>query len=326
MNESSTPYLDKKLSELVQPSATKISLAEQERHRIYAGALSKILTSYWSSNKYGVNGDYPLNPDPEEWRNTCPHLLSDYRGHNIAALAVDHKGHIIDFDFNHNALFDSSVEHAEARLIKRIFSLSQIQDAWVYSDRDNPADRYSNALSKVTVYTSLESCTQCTGIMMLGRVKNVIYLQTDPGMYRIGDLLHTMTARKKKEDFIRAPEPISASRIKMNIVNDLDNAFARFSEKPNAKPYFYSAHNSSYNAKRNSITSFLCTEAALKPFSNAADAFDNTNIKYKTYKPKRSGDTDSDIRSKLSNKSAYSKAKKFVSYAIEKGHRGTPHK
>ena len=47
---------------------------------------------------------------------------SEYRGHNIAALAVGPTGKIIDFEFNHNKL-NSSAEHAEARLVKRVYEL-----------------------------------------------------------------------------------------------------------------------------------------------------------------------------------------------------------
>src|SRR5262249_60859373 len=34
-----------------------------------------------------------------------------YVGHNIACIAVDGNGEIIDFDFNHNHFFRSSAEH-----------------------------------------------------------------------------------------------------------------------------------------------------------------------------------------------------------------------
>src|SRR3981189_2447238 len=42
-----------------------------------------------------------------------------YLGHNIACIAVDGNGEIIDFDFNHNDLFRSSAEHAESRMVRR---------------------------------------------------------------------------------------------------------------------------------------------------------------------------------------------------------------
>ena len=238
MNEPIKPFLEKKLKELVKPTGDVLSKEEKERHRIYASALAKITKKYWCGNKYGLSGLYPLNPKVCKWEDECPHLEDQYRGHNIAALAVDHDGYIIDFDFNHNTLFDASTEHAEARLIRRLFSLTQLQESWNVSSEKNPADKYSNALSRVTIYTTLESCTQCTGIMMLGRVKEVVYLQSDSGMYRIGDLLHTMTVRKENKDFIRAPKPISADRIGLKITKRLNKAYNEFTQIQSRTPTF----------------------------------------------------------------------------------------
>ena len=79
-----------------------------------------------------------------------------YLGHNIACIAVDGNGAIIDFDFNHNDFFRSTVEHAESRLVRRLFSLTPIYDSWKTGQRiDDRSKAFS--LSDVTLYTSLES-------------------------------------------------------------------------------------------------------------------------------------------------------------------------
>src|ERR1700677_4425723 len=83
---------------------------EKERHRIYSLLLLAMVYAKWNGNKYGEIGDYG------QWR--ANQLLGNangenlygggsYLGHNIAALAVDAEGRIMDFDFNHNAIFDS---------------------------------------------------------------------------------------------------------------------------------------------------------------------------------------------------------------------------
>ena len=67
------------------------------------------------------------------WVHICASLVqtfpnarrSSYLGHNIAAIAVSPTGRIVDFDFNHNELFNSSAEHAEARLLRRLFALGK---------------------------------------------------------------------------------------------------------------------------------------------------------------------------------------------------------
>jgi len=322
------PFLDDTLRSLTAPNTDNLSEAEKERHLIYVGALASVIRHYWNGNKKGEDGVYPRNPSNTKWANHCPHLKEDYRGHNIAAFAVDHDGYIIDFDFNHNTLFDSSVEHAEARLVRRVFSLSQVQDSWNVASEDNPADKYSNALSKVTVYTSLESCTQCTGIMMLGRVKDVVYMQSDTGMYKIGMLLHHLTTKKKdggKPDFIKAPRPLSADQMGAKIVSSLDDAFDNFlSDIKTGLPFF--KPTSGRESRSSSITSFLCTEQALMPFHEAAEVFEAMTLAHPFYPFTSEEDRDKKTNRVLSNSEALNEARQFVLYAKQKGQRGTPHR
>ena len=94
-----------------------------------------VVLGQWNGNKFGESGDYG------PWRaeqvigsaDGGGHLYAGgtYEGHNIAALAVDGEGRVeIDFDFNHNNAFDSSAEHAESRLVRRVFSLDQVYAPW----------------------------------------------------------------------------------------------------------------------------------------------------------------------------------------------------
>src|SRR5262249_43677080 len=99
-------------------------------------ALMSLLRQNWNGNKKGAIGNYPARPN-QIWRELDKDIFLyrprpageldvgeprkvDYLGHNIACLAVDGDGDIIDFDFNHNEVFSSSVEHAESRLIRRL--------------------------------------------------------------------------------------------------------------------------------------------------------------------------------------------------------------
>ena len=111
-----------------------------------------------------------------------------YLGHNIACVAVDGNGEIIDFDFNHNDFFRSSAEHAESRMVRRLFSLTDIFDSW---RTGQPSQGRSKAasLNEVTLYTSLESCAQCSGVMSLAQVKQIVYLQNDFTTYKIGNIM-----------------------------------------------------------------------------------------------------------------------------------------
>ena len=55
------------------------------------------------------------------------------------------------------------------------------------------ADR-AFSLQNVTLYTSLESCAQCSGVMSLGGVKQVVYLQNDFTAYMIGNIVVSIIA------------------------------------------------------------------------------------------------------------------------------------
>ena len=52
---------------------------------------------------------------------------------------------------------------------------------------------YGTLLADVSIYTSLESCAQCSGIMALANVREVAYLQYDQGQYLVGNLMYRAT-------------------------------------------------------------------------------------------------------------------------------------
>jgi tRNA(Arg) A34 adenosine deaminase TadA len=197
------------VKDLVSLPAPKLTAAETERHRIYCGLLSALMVHYWNGNKKGKDGKYPWR---EKQFQNGQYLGGDYLGHNIACIAVDAQGEVIDFDFNHNDIFSSSVEHAESRLVRRIFSLAQLNNGWATKGFMAPVapTPYSNILSDVTVYTSLESCSQCSGIMALGAVKEVVFLQRDPGQSSIGNILRQLSPEKSG---FKAPLPIPGDTI-----------------------------------------------------------------------------------------------------------------
>jgi tRNA(Arg) A34 adenosine deaminase TadA len=292
--------------------AASITAEQQERHRIYAGALAALVWFYWNGNKNGRAGSYPMNPPVSSAGGSF--LDSDYLGHNIAGLAVDGSGRILDFDFNHNRAFNSSAEHAEARLIRRVFALAQLSDTWggATDAQLEPATDYTT-LSDVTVYTSLESCAQCSGVMALGRVKAVVYLQTDPGTYLIGRILRNLT-----DPQLRAPLPIPASLIGFSQFSTLDTAYKGFFHRPAGEPFWIGPDGKTDETK--SVTSFLCTAVARDTFGDAKSDFDRIDddvaLEHPAYRP---------TQSSLSNTEVLAEARQFLDYACHEGRRGTPH-
>ncbi len=310
-------WKDRKVSDLAAISTSGIPAEQAERHRIYSLAVMAITLYYWNGNKYGRYVRYPLN---EPLPVTSPGKLGDdYVGHNISALIVDGDGYIIDMDFNHNEIFNSSVEHAESRLLRRTFSLSQIYDSWDLGR--SPQERYyATMLKAASLYTSLESCAQCSGIMALASVKEVLFLQTDPGQYCIGNIMRNMT----EGTGLQAPKPIPASAYGFNYFSALNEAYTAFHARPNvpANAMVLDASGGvipgqSYTT---SITSFLCTKAARDIFMAATAEFDHFVVQFPDWKP-----DPSDIK-QLTNSQALAQALHFVSYATKEARRGSPHR
>lgn len=291
---------------------------QKERHRIYCLLLMSLVDSYWNPLKRGRQGKYPLNDPPGPQGG--PFKEGDYQGHNIAAIAVDAHGRIIDFEFNHNVLLDSSAEHAESRLVRRVYSLARVSDSWsplsLFGTPVTPS-KYTN-LSDVTIYTSLESCTQCAGTMALAQIREVVYLQTDPGMFWIGRILRNLTT-----EALRAPRPIAGAEINLPYFSALDEAFSLFAKSLSQdKPFFVSPDGKVDAAP--SITSFLCTSRAREIYRKASSDFQgsthSTGLAYPNSRPSGSGDE------ALTNEEVMIEALDFFRYATTRGRRGTPHR
>jgi tRNA(Arg) A34 adenosine deaminase TadA len=316
----------------------------KERHRIYSLLLMALVQRFWNGNNNGPLGVYPLRQKQKEPGQDPNAVFFRYRGdmikdpdrfrinwdrylgHNIACLAVDGNGEIIDFEFNHNNIFRSSAEHAEARMVRRLFSLADIFDNW---KTGTPIRGRSRAFSllEVTLYTSLESCAQCSGVMSLGRVRQVVYLQNDPGAYRIGNIMYKLAGRDPNDHTVPlAPIPVPASHIGLSQLQDLNSAYRRFrtslaeAEKRNdsAKAYFIPPDGGAADYA-SSITSFLCTDEAYSIFANGAALLDTVQLKYP-------GNRYPHKDKSLTNKECLSEAQRFFKYADVEGFRGSPHK
>jgi tRNA(Arg) A34 adenosine deaminase TadA len=291
---------------------------QAERHRIYCLLLMAVLEHYWTPLKRGRRGRYPwcASAAPE----AGPPLDPDYLGHNIAALGVDASGRVLDFEFNHNAIFDSSAEHAEARLVRRLYSLAHLSDSWspaAVAGRggDGVRPRYVN-LSDVTIYTSLESCSQCSGAMMLAQVKEVVYLQTDPDAFWVGRILHNLSTDK-----LKAPLPIAGSEVGLDHFAELNAGYARFKQGVcDERPFFVAESGEADLAP--SLTSFLCTDEARAAFQRAAADFKELAgggaLSHGDYRPPSSPGA-------LTNAAAVAEARDFLAYAVDHGSRATPH-
>lgn len=318
-NDPLTRYWDKPVSQLVALTGGPVPPEAQERHRIFLYLLMSLLHTFWNGNKRGPEGKYPWRP--KQRRKNGIYDGGQYLGHNIACLAVDGDGQVIDFDFNHNDIFSSSVEHAESRLVRRIYGLTQLyNDRRIRKPTDPPRDtNYLNVLSKVTIYTSLESCAQCSGIMALGKVKSIVYMQSDPGQYFVGNIMYNLTT-----DALRAPLPVSGDKVGLKHFGDLNALYRDYYARVPKKPFYVGPDGKKDTS--NAITSFLCTDAALGVFADGKSIFaslqeDPSKLQYPDYRPDGGGS-----EATLTNAQALADAAIFLDYASTFGKRGTPHK
>jgi tRNA(Arg) A34 adenosine deaminase TadA len=323
--------------------------AAQERHRIYCYLLMKLILRFWNGNKSGPLGVYPqrdrrqlagpkpaddsprryvgdMNPNPDRNRPNWDRYL----GHNIACIAVDGNGSIIDFDFNHNAFFRSSAEHAEARLVRRLFSLTDIFDSWKTGPRLNNKP-HAASLGDVTLYTSLESCAQCSGVMSLAGVKQIIYLQNDFTAYKIGNIMYNLANRTEIKDakgnivtIPGAPVPIPGSEIGLEEFALLNQGNLDFANRMMAgAEFFFKAADGSVD-RDPSITSYLCTDDAFEIFEKGSKNLDGLALRSPKY-PYVDPPPDDPNRI-LTNEECLIEAANFYQYVDIEGYRGSPHK
>lgn len=336
--------------------------AVRDRHKIFCYLLMKLIVRFWNGNKKGPLGTYPLRPAqldrpqlPEKPQRYRGEMIANpgglrvnwdrYLGHNIACIAVDGNGEIIDFDFNHNDFFRSSAEHAESRMVRRLFSLTDVFDGWKTGKKlsDKP---HLASLNDVTLYTSLESCAQCSGVMSLAGVRQIIYLQNDFTAYKIGNLMYNLANRgagvdsrgnpildwkgKPVPSLPGAPIPIAGSEVQLDEfkkLNDANMAFARnilaAKAANNLNGAFFVPDNGNPDFDP-SITSFLCTDVALKIFQDGAAKLDTLTLDPAS-RDWRFPDKP-DNKQILSNQECLEKAREFFKYADIEGYRGSPHK
>jgi tRNA(Arg) A34 adenosine deaminase TadA len=307
-------FWDKRVCELATLSLTEMPPELKERHYLYSLLVAALVSGYWNGNKRGQDGTYPWR-DKQRLPNGI-YRGGQYLGHNIACIGVDGVGEVIDFDFNHNEIFSSSVEHAESRLVRRVFSLAQVYDDWrIRRPEDLPRSHgYANLLSNVTVYTSLESCAQCSGIMALGQVKSVVYLQHDPGQFVIGNILWNLTTSN-----LKAPLPISADQFCFPYYDALNAGYKDFYSGVVQRPFYIDGNGNNDNTQ--SITSFLCTDMAKEVFDGASQELRTFTVKHPEYRP-----TDTGSARSLPNSEVQAHTRDFYAYAVACGRRGTPHK
>lgn len=175
--------------------------------------------------------------------------FSEYIGHNIGALLLGPADELLAFEMNEASAALSSLEHAELKAVRvgnRRLNLKRFREG------DQPAS-YASLFDGCTLYTTLESCTQCAGVMHLAGVDTVVHGQTDQVQQAISDKVYQM----HRDGPLPAPRPIKGDFLPL--VPQLESAYA--------------AYQSAASAGGHSIgtTAFLSSPAALRVFAQAQE-------------------------------------------------------
>lgn len=88
----------------------------------------------------------------------------DARGHNIGAILADADSVPVFWARNTVSMSDNASQHGEMRLIQEYLNCKGV-------------GKYAKGL---TVYTTLEPCAMCAGMMAFTKVSRVVYVQADP--------------------------------------------------------------------------------------------------------------------------------------------------
>lgn len=127
----------------LQEAKVTVPTAQEERDELFMLLAYSVVHRDWQSDSNG----------------------GDQRGHNIGGILVDSRNQIVNWARNCNAITNNGSQHGEVRLIRS------------YLRRD----RSRSYLDGYTVYTSLEPCAMCTGMMCLTKLDRCVYGQKDPG-------------------------------------------------------------------------------------------------------------------------------------------------
>lgn len=144
---------------------------------------------------------------------------------------------------------------------------------WV---KNHPGRTDKPDLSKATIYTTLEPCAQCSGMMTMQRIHSTIYGQTDPNF---GKVLERLSLDSTSINGYKPyPWTVESTRSKCEYTTALEMAYTLWlRENPNG-----------------AITKFLTTLAAQQIFLKAKKEFEKFPVQFD------------------SNKDFYAKAKDLV--------------
>jgi hypothetical protein len=178
---------------------------------------------------------------------------------------------------------------------------------------------FEKMFANVSIYTTLEPCAQCTGIMALAGIKEIIYVQPDDGTMRVSQVLYRL------KPYGKAPKPIIGRLCGGTDYGKLlSDAYEVFKKQVfSGTPVWVDAADPTNKDTTPSLTSFLCTDAAFDIIGRATSALPPPH--YETYTRSLEPAQEPIATGMFTNQEVRDEVVNFLSYASRLGHRGTAH-
>jgi tRNA(Arg) A34 adenosine deaminase TadA len=182
-----------------------------------------------------VNEDWQFSPDDAKANAEVANLPR--RGHNIGGVLVDDRGKLVWWERNSNGIECSGTNHGETRMMISYLKFSR-----------------RSTLGCHSIYTSLEPCAMCSGMMVQQKIARTIYVEKDHGFGAALERLHQPFGPRNfpcgfpRAPFSRHAEDVAAAK-------DLDVKFHDFMKKTG----------------NDDLTSFLQTKEAHDTYQAAED-------------------------------------------------------
>lgn len=195
-------------------------------------------------------------------------VLSDWqnpnekvRGYNIGSVLVSPDNHIVSYARNCVYETKNNTQHGEVRLMTQYLAKHNI-----------------STLPNYTIYTTLEPCAMCSGMMFLTGVTRTVYGQKDPAFGGAIERLHLDSKKRNNEGYTPYPDlstrftgkPLTSDRSDLMCCAALELAYKKAKDK-SGKPLH--------------ITAFLTTREAKGLYEYAARELSRYRARFPENKP-----------------------------------------
>lgn len=197
------------------------------------------------------------------WQDQSSYDSKNSRGHNIGSVLVNNRNKPVFWARNASRITNDSTQHGEVRTISNYLKKSK--------------NKY---LKGFTIYTTLEPCIMCSGMISMTKLSRVVFGQKDP-LFGGNDRrlkAHGKHDEHSKDEFVEYPRIYSSIHSMLTITKEIDTI---------------------YNASgRTNITEWLRSNTAKMLYKKAYDQF----LVYKVIFPE--------------NKPIYDKTLKYLNYSV----------